>query len=63
MCRLPTSMHWTGVLAAVSQLLADLPHLAELDINPLLVDASGAIALDARIRLSAQPVPGPSALQ
>ena len=48
----------TGVLAAVSQLLADLPHLAELDINPLLVDASGAIALDARIRLSAQPVAG-----
>lgn len=48
----------TGVLAAVSQMLADLPHLAELDVNPLLVDASGAIALDARIRLSARPVAG-----
>ncbi|MBI5257241.1 MAG: bifunctional acetate--CoA ligase family protein/GNAT family N-acetyltransferase [Burkholderiales bacterium] len=42
-----------GVLVAVSQLLADVPQLAELDINPLLVDESGAVALDARIRLSA----------
>ncbi|WP_088278695.1 bifunctional acetate--CoA ligase family protein/GNAT family N-acetyltransferase [Ideonella sp. A 288] len=43
----------TRVLLAVSQLLADLPELAELDINPLLVDERGAVALDARIRLSA----------
>jgi acetyltransferase len=42
-----------AVLIAVSQLLADVPELAELDINPLIVDAQGAIALDARIRLSA----------
>jgi acetyltransferase len=42
-----------SVLIAVSQLLADVPELAELDINPLIVDAQGAIALDARIRLSA----------
>lgn len=46
------------VLIAVSQMLADLPQLAELDINPLLVDESGAIALDARIRVSRQPVAG-----
>ena len=32
---------------------ADLPQLAELDINPLIVNAEGALALDARIRLSA----------
>ena len=45
-----------AVLIAVSDLLADLPELAELDINPLLVDADGAVALDARIRLdAAQP--------
>lgn len=42
-----------AVLLAVSQLLADIPELAELDINPLLVNHEGAIALDARIRLSA----------
>ncbi len=42
-----------AVLIAVSDLLADLPELAELDINPLLVDDQGAVALDARIRLDA----------
>jgi len=42
-----------AVLLAVSQLLADIPQLAELDINPLIVNFEGAIALDARIRLSA----------
>ena len=44
----------TDVLVSVSQLLADVPELAELDINPLLVNADGAIALDARVRLSDQ---------
>jgi acetyltransferase len=34
-------------------MLADLPELAELDINPLLADADGVIALDARVRLDA----------
>lgn len=40
------------VLVAVSQMLADLPHLAELDINPLWVDEQGVVALDARIRVA-----------
>lgn len=41
------------VLVAVSQLLADVPEIAELDINPLILSPEGAIALDARIRVSA----------
>ena len=41
-----------SVLMAVSQLLADNACIAELDINPLIVNHKGAIALDARIRLS-----------
>jgi acetyltransferase len=43
-----------AVLVAVSQLLADIPEIAELDINPLIVNFEGAIALDARIRVSAK---------
>jgi acetyltransferase len=40
------------VLTALSQMLADLPELAELDINPLWADHDGVVALDARVRLS-----------
>ena len=46
------------VLIALSQMLADLPELAELDINPLLADAHGVIALDARLRVSRTPGAG-----
>ena len=41
------------VLIAVAQMLADLPELAELDINPLWADDQGVVALDGRVRLSA----------
>ena len=40
------------ILMQVSQLVADLPELAELDINPLLADSAGAIVLDARVRVA-----------
>ena len=38
-----------GVMVRLSQLIADVDEIAELDINPLLVDTDGVIALDARI--------------
>ena len=37
------------VMIRLSELIADVGEIAELDINPLLVDAEGVIALDARI--------------
>jgi acetyltransferase len=41
-----------AVLMSVSQLLADIPQLAELDINPLIVNFEGATAIHVSIRLS-----------
>jgi acetyltransferase len=41
-----------NVLMQVSQMVADLPELVELDINPLLADSAGAIVLDARMRVA-----------
>jgi len=43
------------VLDALSAMTVHLPDIVELDINPLLVDAEGAIALDARISISPEP--------
>ncbi|MCI0510807.1 acetyltransferase [Chromohalobacter marismortui] len=44
----------TATLVKVSQLVSDLTRVVELDINPLLTDASGVIALDARIVVRAE---------
>lgn len=38
-------------LVKLSQLAADLPQVRELDINPLLADETGVLALDARVRI------------
>jgi acetyltransferase len=38
-------------LVRLSKLVVDIPALRELDVNPLLADENGVIALDARIRI------------
>jgi len=38
-----------NVLLRVSEMVCELPWLKEMDINPLLVDEHGALAVDARI--------------
>ena len=37
------------ILLRVSEMVCELPQLREMDINPIIVDESGALAVDARI--------------
>jgi acyl-CoA synthetase (NDP forming) len=52
------------VLLRVSRLADDLPQVAELDLNPLMARPDGAVAVDARIRVTShrltRPVPAPA---
>jgi acetyltransferase len=50
------------VLVRLSQLAADQAEIAELDINPLLVDSAGVIGIDGRIRVAAAVNRGASRL-
>lgn len=45
----------SDTLVRISDMATRLPEIAELDINPLLVDADGVLALDARVVLAAAP--------
>ena len=46
------------VLLRVSEMVCEFPQLREMDINPLIVDEHGAIAVDARIVLQPGPQTG-----
>jgi acetyltransferase len=41
------------VLVKLAQLAADLPEIREIDLNPLLADETGVIAVDARVAVAA----------
>jgi acetyltransferase len=47
-----------GVLTRVSQLVVDLPEIVELDINPLVADPGGVLAIDVRVRVAPPRLPG-----
>jgi acetyltransferase len=44
-----------NVLLQVSAMTCELPEIQELDINPLIVDEDGAIAVDARVVVDHRP--------
>src|SRR5690606_21291248 len=49
-----------GQVARVSRPLEDLPQVAELDLNPVIVTPQGATAVDVRVRVApAQAPPSP----
>ena len=43
------------VLLRVSEMVCELPQLREMDINPIIVDENGAVAVDARIVIDQAP--------
>ncbi len=43
------------ILLRVSEMVCELPQLREMDINPVIVDESGAVAVDARIVIDHAP--------
>lgn len=49
-----------GALLSLSQLAVDHPAIVAVDINPLLADEDGAIALDARVEIAADRLDEPT---
>ena len=53
----PVSMEaLESVLLRVSEMVCELPWISQLDINPLIVDENGAVAVDASIAIEQMPL-------
>jgi acetyltransferase len=53
----PVSMEaLEAVLLRVSEMVCELPWISQLDINPLIVDENGAVAVDASISIANMPL-------
>jgi acetyltransferase len=48
------------VLVRLAQLASDIPEVLELDLNPLLADEVGILAVDARVGVGPAPKPTPA---
>ncbi|MDE2432948.1 MAG: bifunctional acetate--CoA ligase family protein/GNAT family N-acetyltransferase [Burkholderiales bacterium] len=44
------------ILLRVSEMVCELPQLREMDINPIIIDENGAVAVDARIVIDSAPL-------
>jgi len=45
------------ILLRVSEMICELPYIQEMDINPLIINETGMIAVDARMVVARQPHP------
>ena len=52
MCRPRTSGAVALLLVKLAQLVADFPEIREIDLNPVLADETGVIAVDARVSVA-----------
>jgi acyl-CoA synthetase (NDP forming) len=57
--KVPDTEALRDTLLRVSRLADDLPQVAELDLNPVIVRADGVIAVDARIRVTGEHLADP----